>query len=1021
MTNPEALLAHAGFVRSVARSLVPDESRVDDIVQETWLAALEHPPRHRRSIRAWLATIALNVARSSLRSEGRRTRREQRAARPEGLPSTVDLADAKSMIRLVIDAVCSLDEPYASTVILRFYEDLTPGEIASRQGIPVETVRTRLKRANHRMRKYLDGRFRGHRRAWCLSLAPLVAPASSPEAALAEGAGTGGGSAALIGWAAVVVVAALLALLAFRLTGEGLRPVDPDRASLPRRSLPAARDARAPVAPESSAPLAAAVEAPSAEGSTGSLEIHVFFEETGEPAPGVRAAVGGADLVDAMAMSLDRVTDPEGRILVEDLPAGTAIVHVDRLFGFGHTEIRAGERSLLRLPIPPGLDLAGRVEDASGDPVAGAWIYLTQGSWDSGAIVAETDAEGRYLVRDVTSGGFLGARARGYLPGPLRPIAVMTEGEVTLDFRLDRASCTLAGTVLAAEGIPSDGAPLPGALVTVESSRPLEGESLADAPPRGAPPIRVTTGEDGSFEIDELAPGLARVRVDAPGHAAHIREVDLSERRFVALDVRLGRGATLRGTVLDASGRPEAGARIRARVPGDRVARGAIVESGPDGTYEVGNLVHGLVEVLVDGLEGRGSATRRFEVLEEKSIEWNPVLDPGLVIAGTVVDAQGAPLPGCDVFAGIPEFDLDRYHLDPTMHDFSWLGRHGGREGYFEIGQLEEAMLRRFRKRAVTDERGRFRISNLEERSYPIEVYLPCQATNRPSVAIDGVRPGGADLLLRVGEDRRPTTHVRGRLVDRRGDGVAAELTLRSPPKHYWRTPARTRADGTFRIGPLPRARYRLLVRADGGGKFVAGEADTSAGDVDLGEIVVEPAGTLEVELSRADGEPLRTPRVWLFDETRTVRLSARLVGDTVHAQELAPGRYFLCVMGRGSSKLAWTELPVDVRSGRHERESFEIRAGVPRTIRLLAAPGHRTIPGRVDLDVLDEHGARICGRGFKRSMRSSLVVQLALPAGDYALRFETEGGLVGRETVSFDDRAPDEPVDIRLRDPAER
>jgi DNA-directed RNA polymerase specialized sigma24 family protein len=36
----EDLLAHAGFVRGLARALVSGDDDVDDVVQETWLAAL---------------------------------------------------------------------------------------------------------------------------------------------------------------------------------------------------------------------------------------------------------------------------------------------------------------------------------------------------------------------------------------------------------------------------------------------------------------------------------------------------------------------------------------------------------------------------------------------------------------------------------------------------------------------------------------------------------------------------------------------------------------------------------------------------------------------------------------------------------------------------------------------------------------------------------------------------------------------------------------------------------------------
>ncbi len=70
--NPEELLVHADFVSGLARSLVLDEHRAADIAQETWLAALEHPPSGERPLRAWLAKVTRNFARKLFRSERRR-------------------------------------------------------------------------------------------------------------------------------------------------------------------------------------------------------------------------------------------------------------------------------------------------------------------------------------------------------------------------------------------------------------------------------------------------------------------------------------------------------------------------------------------------------------------------------------------------------------------------------------------------------------------------------------------------------------------------------------------------------------------------------------------------------------------------------------------------------------------------------------------------------------------------------------------------------------------------------------
>ena len=146
-SNPEELLAHAGWVRSLARSLVGDPSLADDVVQETWIAALERPPRDRQALSAWLRRVVLNFARKALREGSRRSRRERAAARPECLDSREDLVTRVELHRQVVDAVLGLRDPYRETIILRFFEELSVREIADRARLPEPTVRTRLRRA----------------------------------------------------------------------------------------------------------------------------------------------------------------------------------------------------------------------------------------------------------------------------------------------------------------------------------------------------------------------------------------------------------------------------------------------------------------------------------------------------------------------------------------------------------------------------------------------------------------------------------------------------------------------------------------------------------------------------------------------------------------------------------------------------------------------------------------------------------------------------------------------------------
>lgn len=170
----EALLAHAGWIRSLARTLVSDPHRADDLVQQTWVAALEHPPGPSVSLQRWLAAVMRNFARQVRRGELRRIDRESRSAHAEARPSAHETVEAIAVQRELFEAVIGLDEPYRTTIFERFYEDLPPREIARRHGIPVKTVKTRLTRGLEKLRVDLDRRHGGRREAWLPALLPLA-------------------------------------------------------------------------------------------------------------------------------------------------------------------------------------------------------------------------------------------------------------------------------------------------------------------------------------------------------------------------------------------------------------------------------------------------------------------------------------------------------------------------------------------------------------------------------------------------------------------------------------------------------------------------------------------------------------------------------------------------------------------------------------------------------------------------------------------------------------------------------
>ena len=143
--SPEQLLAQVEWVRRIASALV-GRGDADEVVQQAYLQALSTPPRPIGNLRGWLTTVVHNVARKSVRSESRRARHEPGAATPALAPDPAESVARAELHRRVVDAVLALDEPYRGTLLMRFFDDLSAEAIAATRGLPIETVRTRVKR-----------------------------------------------------------------------------------------------------------------------------------------------------------------------------------------------------------------------------------------------------------------------------------------------------------------------------------------------------------------------------------------------------------------------------------------------------------------------------------------------------------------------------------------------------------------------------------------------------------------------------------------------------------------------------------------------------------------------------------------------------------------------------------------------------------------------------------------------------------------------------------------------------------
>jgi RNA polymerase sigma-70 factor (ECF subfamily) len=441
--DPESLLAHRDFVRALARSLLSDEDRAEDVAQETCLAALERPPRRGGRIRPWLATVARNLARNFLRSESRRAVRERRAARPESVPSTEEVFEREAARRRVVEAVVLLEEPYRAAILLRYYEGLPPREIARRLDLPVETVRTRVKRGLQALREALDARHGGSRANWVSTLLPLAAPMAKtwfvPSLAGAFAMKTSVKATAVV----------LLAVAGF-VAWKEWRP--PDTTSTlavapPARPLPDAPEAQPsgesprPPSPRAPAERTALVGRPPE--ISGRVE-----DDRGVPIQGARVDAGGESAV----------TDAAGRFRI----AGVRESEVEvRATNPGHFDARAGWREdddpdrevVLRLD--RRLFLAGVVLDARDEPVEGARIGISRvvqevppsGDRVPKANPPKTGADGRFELRPLRPSLY---RLRGTAPrGWVRDEEIdLTDSMPGLVLRVEDDQFRVAGRVL---------------------------------------------------------------------------------------------------------------------------------------------------------------------------------------------------------------------------------------------------------------------------------------------------------------------------------------------------------------------------------------------------------------------------------------------------------------------------------------------------------------------------------------------------------------------------------------------
>ncbi len=408
----EQLLAHRAWVRALARRLVSSDAEADDVEQDTWLAALRSPPREGR-VRGWLAKVVHNAVRQRARSDGRRAHWEGRLDAPAPVDAAVEVVARAEMHQRLVRAVMALDEPYRATVLLRFFDELPPREVAVRLGVPVETVRTRTRRALMQLRHRLDREHDGDRRAWCLALLPLA-----KRAELTATAGTMGVLAmgAATKWVAGGAVVILLAGLAWQTFDDPAGPV-------PASEPPAEQAARPGGAGDPPERARVRTGTPPPEATTPEIEVPVAAETRtvrvtlhDEHGEGLRGA-------DVLLVSGDEVlgrgvTRSTGEVGIEAPDGALRVVASPALRPLVIGRIGAAENEVV-LHSSAGHEIAGVLRVDGAAPPPRTWIRLALSRPHT--VFAELPASvWKALGRDVGPakvGGHVGPEGRFHFRG----------------------------------------------------------------------------------------------------------------------------------------------------------------------------------------------------------------------------------------------------------------------------------------------------------------------------------------------------------------------------------------------------------------------------------------------------------------------------------------------------------------------------------------------------------------------------------------------------------------------------
>lgn len=673
--SAEEFLRQDRWLRHLVASIA-GQSQVDDIVQDTWTAALQDE-RGLRAPRAWLMTVARNFVWREHRGSDRRDQREEDASRPEALPSTEETLAWIALQQRVSQAVQELQEPYRSAVLWHYFHGRSVREIADDCEISEANARQRLKRGRDRLRRALDGSLG---RDW---------PSGSARAFwILPGVVEMKVRKSFVVVCVLLLLAPIAAIAVLRGLGTGEESLA-ENSTLPLNQVVATSDAE-----EASAPLpldnrstAAERQVESPEEDTnapspGRLVQGRVLDVSGAPLASIGVGVGPGWKLEIPTHGFSRIeprtrsasdgtfewTELGTHVLLSPEPGWVPVAtHL-----LGQTEAECTDRLLV---VARAAHRTGTVVDSSGRPLTAVSIQVTtpelldfpttlEGLIGSTWLPATSDANGRFELRDLPAGcTTLVFESDGFESVSI-PVDDLLEDHLEVTLKPLAETFVIVGHVLTPQGAGALNARV----------------GLGD--------VSTRTGRDGEFLLElsreeaSLAPRMFHVA--SPPWRTHTdatvaqRLLNSEEKRLELEVVFAGEALAISGHVESATGEPVPELWVylwRQAVLADDLCAEEFARSKDSPVLNIGPGIrvwdktdeHGAFRL--EGLDERGYTLRIFDPARDAGMTTGEVMGgtAGHVfrlpsdfivdeLQGRVIDAQGLPIEGVNVGAQVGQY-----------------------------------------------------------------------------------------------------------------------------------------------------------------------------------------------------------------------------------------------------------------------------------------------------------------------------------------------------------------------------